>query len=118
MIETIISQIDNFITFNGDTITIYTASETYNSRGDATTTYSSGTSTTGLMLNSMKNMTPQEEGYITQGVPRMLLKSTETVALKDKITHRSTDYQVTAIRAYSNFEDTTNQPKVVELTQL
>lgn len=118
MIEAITSQIDDFITTNGDSITIYTVTETYNTYGDATKSYSSGTSTKGLILNSNKDMQPQAEGYITQGTPKMLLKSTETIAEKDKITHRSIDYQVTAIRAYSNFEDTTNQPKVVELTRL
>ena len=118
MITEINSQVDDFIENNGDTITIYTASETYNTRGDATTSYPSGTTSKGLILSFNKDMRPQEEGFITQGMPRMLLKSTQTIALKDKIKHRTIEYQVTAIRLYSNFEDTVNQPKVVELTNL
>jgi hypothetical protein len=118
MIADINNQIDDFIAANGDSITVYTISETTDSYGDATTTYSSGVSSKALIMNANKDMQAQGEGYITQGVPRMLLKSTETIALKDKITHRSIDYQVTAIRLYSNFEDVSNQPKVVELTRL
>jgi hypothetical protein len=118
MIAAINDQVDDFIETNGDTVTIYTVSETYNSRGDATQSYSSGASAKGIIYMSNKDMQPHNEGYITQGTPKMLLKSTATVALKDKINHRSTDYEVTDIRSYSNFEDVSNQPKIVELTRL
>jgi hypothetical protein len=118
MITEINQQINDFIDNYGDTVTIYTVTMTYNSYGDGTASYSSGTSTNGLMLNTNKDLRPEGEGHITEGVPRILLKSTSTVALKDKITHRSIDYTVSAVRSFSNFENETNQPKIVELTRV
>ena len=118
MIETITSQIDDFIDANGDIIVISTVLMSYNSYGDETNSYTSNTTTKGLIMMNNKDLQSQGEGEVTQGTPRMLVKSTSGVALKDKVTHRNVEYKVTAIKVYSNFEDTTNQPKVLELTRL
>jgi hypothetical protein len=118
MIETVTNQIDDFIETNGDTIVISTVLMSYNSYGDESTSYTSNTTTKGLIMMNNKDLQSQGEGEVTQGTPRMLIKSTSGVALKDKITHRNVTYKVTAVKAYSNFEDTTSQPKVIELTRM
>ena len=110
--------VDRFIENRGDTITIYSVTMSYNSRGDQTASYGSGTSSKGLVYRLNKDSRFEQEGVVLSGTPRMLVKSGVTVRPKYKITHRSQNYQVTGVRSLVQMQDETNTPKIVELTRL
>jgi len=99
MVSAIREYMKEFISRNGAAITLYNVSSTsYSSRyHDATITYSSGTSTYGLVIPEVTDLVKSAEGELKRASLTMLLPYDQTVANKSKITYNSVNYEVVAV---------------------
>ena len=113
------SELIDVIDSYGDTITIYginsnSYSDYYH---DRTPTYDSGTSAKGLIIRTSNELMKEQEGELQRPRPiLMYIKSTTTIDINYKITHRNIDYLVT-FQDLLHVEDTILFYKV-ELTRI
>ncbi len=114
----IVDEVGSLIDTYGDTITIYSPTESFSSYyHDKTTTWSGGTSAKGLVITTSKDLVKETEGELQRGrTIRMYIKSSVTIANNYKVTHNSIDYLVTYVET-KMVEDTVLY-YIVELTKM
>ncbi len=91
------SEFESIFNKLSDSATLYNASISYNSRGDETITYGSGTTIKCFVLGIPEEMRQFMEADLIRATIVMYVKADVNVNIKDKITHNSIDYNVTSI---------------------